>query len=148
MSADSSRLAAVLAAARRRGDAGISSVELVIIAPVLMLLILFLIGFGQIVQARGGLDGAARDASRAGALQRDWGSAVRAAQQAADADAVGVCAGGHVNLDPSGNWEPGGMFKVTLTCNAKGLDMLGWRWSKSMTSTSTAPLDTYRRTVQ
>jgi len=134
--------------AARGPDAGISTVELVLIAPVLMMLILFLVAFGQITQARSSLDGTARDAARAGALQRDYNSAVSAAGSTAAKDAAGVCTGGDIQVTPGGDFQPGGMFTVTLTCQVKGLRMLGLGVSNQIRATSTAPLDTYRRVVR
>ncbi|MFD9125416.1 TadE/TadG family type IV pilus assembly protein [Kitasatospora sp. NPDC059571] len=125
-----------------------STVELVIIAPVLMLLVLVLVAFGQITQARSSLDGTARDAARAGALQRDWGSAVDAATTTATKDAAGICSGGRLQVSPGGSFEPGGMFTITLSCQVKGLSMLGVNIRNTIQAQSTAPLDVYRRVVQ
>ncbi|MFE0457742.1 TadE/TadG family type IV pilus assembly protein [Kitasatospora sp. NPDC058965] len=129
---------------RRRPDAGFSAVEVVIAAPLLMLFILVLVGLGQISQAQSTLDGTARDAARAGALQRDWSSAVAAARDTANANIGGTCAGG-VTVTPSGNFVPGGMFTITLSCDVPGLRSLGIGWTRQVSGTSTAPLDTYRR---
>ncbi|WP_051710286.1 TadE/TadG family type IV pilus assembly protein [Streptomyces sp. NRRL S-350] len=132
---------------RWRGDAGISALELVIIAPVLMLLILFLITFGQITHARSTLDGTARDAARAGALQRDYQSAVNAATRSAQADAGRTCADGRIKVSAGGNFEPGGLFTITVSCEVKGLAMLG-STVRDISATAAAPLDVYRRVVQ
>ncbi|MEV7177820.1 TadE/TadG family type IV pilus assembly protein [Kitasatospora sp. NPDC093679] len=133
----------------RPRDAGISTVELVLIAPVLMLLVLVLVAFGQITQARSSLDGTARDAARAGALQRDWSSAVNAATTTASKDAAGICSGGNLQVSPGGTFEPSGMFTVTLSCRVKGLSMIGLGSIRSdIRATSTAPLDTFRRVVR
>lgn len=132
--------------ARRRGDEGASTVELVLVAPILLLLALILAGFGLMVQSRSALDGAARDAARAGSLQRDYNTAVNEATRAARASASGVCAGGAVLVSPGGDWRAGGMFTVTLSCEVRGLASLPISGNRRVTSTSTAPLDTYRRT--
>ncbi|MFG2845958.1 TadE/TadG family type IV pilus assembly protein [Kitasatospora sp. NPDC048296] len=132
----------------RRGDAGISTVELVLIAPVLMLLVLLLVGLGQIVNARGSLEGTARDAARAGSLQRDYRSALAAATSTANQDAARVCAGGQVQVSASGNFEPGGMFTITLSCRAKGVAVSKLPVVGDIRATSTSPLDVYRRVVQ
>ncbi|MFJ1757648.1 TadE/TadG family type IV pilus assembly protein [Kitasatospora sp. NPDC088134] len=133
-------------AERLRGDAGISTVELVIATPLMLLMVLLLVGFGLMVQGRSALDGAARDAARAGALQRDYGTAGSEATRAARASAQGVCANGNVQVSTGGDWRSGGMFTVTLRCEVRGLAWLGITSGREMTSTSTAPLDTYRRT--
>ena len=52
---------------RRRGgggDRGLSTIEVVILAPIMILFILVLVGFGQLVEGRGAVDSAARDAAR------------------------------------------------------------------------------------
>lgn len=90
----------------RRTDAGVSSVELVLMAPLLMLFILLLIALGQISQAQSTLDGTARDAARAGALQRDWNSAVAAARQTANAN-IGAPARAASPSPPAGPSRPG-----------------------------------------
>ncbi|MFJ5120934.1 TadE/TadG family type IV pilus assembly protein [Kitasatospora sp. NPDC088548] len=131
---------------RLRGDEGASTVELVLIAPILLFMSLLLVGFGLIVRAHGSLDGAARDAARAGALQRDYSSAVREAVRAARADATSVCVGGNVDVQPSGDWRAGGLFTVTVSCDVRGLASMGLKVTTRVSSTSTSPLDTYRRT--
>ncbi|MFD5610542.1 TadE/TadG family type IV pilus assembly protein [Kitasatospora sp. NPDC127060] len=131
----------------RPKDAGISTVELVLIAPVLMLLVLLLVGLGQIVDARSSLDGTARDAARAGALERDYTSAIAAATDAANREGARVCSGGAVQVSTSGNFQPGGLFTVTLSCRARGLRGTGLPVSADISATSTAPLDLYRRVV-
>ncbi|WP_331727371.1 pilus assembly protein (plasmid) [Kitasatospora sp. NBC_00374] len=134
---------------RRLGsDAGISTVELVLIAPVLMLFVLLLIGLGQIVNSRASLEGTARDAARAGALQRDYWSALSAATSTANKDAARVCAGGTVQVSAGGDFRPGGLFTVTLSCRVKGVALSKLPVAGDIRATSTAPLDVYRRVVQ
>ncbi|MEV7123727.1 TadE/TadG family type IV pilus assembly protein [Kitasatospora griseola] len=132
---------------RPRGDAGVSTVEFVLIAPVLMLLVLALIGMGQIIDARGSLDGVARDAARAGSLQRDYRSALAAATSTANRDAARVCSGGHVQVSASGTFAPGGLFTVTLSCRARGVALSKLPMVGDIRATSTSPLDVYRRVV-
>ncbi len=134
--------------AGRRSDEGSSTIEMVLAAPLLLFFALVLVGLGLIVQARGSLDGAARDAARAGALQRDYSTATSEAQRAAKADAAGVCVGGDVQVQPGGDWQAGGMFTVTVSCNVRGLASMGLSVTTHVSATSAAPLDTYRRTVR
>ena len=63
-------------------DRGLSTVEVVILAPVMIMFILVLVAFGQLVDGRGALDGAARDAARAGSIQKDHGTAIAEARRA------------------------------------------------------------------
>ncbi len=95
----------------RAGDAGLSTIEVVILAPV-MILVLVLVGFGQLVEGRGAVDGAARDAARAGSIQHDYDVAMREARKAAAADLKDVCVGS-LDVRMTGScFEPGGFFKV------------------------------------
>ncbi|WP_431679107.1 TadE/TadG family type IV pilus assembly protein [Kitasatospora sp. KL5] len=135
------------AALRRHPDAGVSAVEMVFLAPLLMLFVLVLVAFGLLVRAKSSLDGAARDAARAGSLERTRPAAVRAAAAAAAADAASICSGGKVTVeDTGGPFVSGGMFTVRVSCEVHGLASLGLDVSTHVEATSTAPLDTFRRT--
>lgn len=129
----------------RSGDEGLSTIEVVVLAPVLMLFILVLVGFGLLVDARGAIDGAARDAARAGSLQRDEASAMGQAQAAADADLGSTCSGPVSVRQMSAGFQAGGLFTVEVSCQVRGLAMLGLNIGTQLTGRSTAPLDPYRR---
>lgn len=133
---------------RLLGDEGVSAIEVVILAPLMFTFILVLVAFGQTVNGRGALDGAARDAARAGSLQRDSSSAMREARKAAEADLNGICVNGTVTLaNGEGNdFSAGGLFSVTVTCQVRGLAMLGLDIRTDMTGQSASPIDPYRRT--
>ncbi len=131
----------------REDDAGLSTIEVVILAPVMMLFILVLVAFGLLVNGRGQVDGAARDAARAGSLQRDEVSAMRQARIAAVADLKGTCSGAVKVQKMSGGFQAGGLFTVEVTCQVRGLAMLGLNVATHLTGRSTAPLDPFRRTV-
>src|SRR3954470_18998147 len=79
-------------------DRGLSSIEVVILAPIMILFILVLVAFGQLVDGRGAVDGAARDAARAGSLQRDAVSAMEQASAAARADLDDTCVSGTMEI--------------------------------------------------
>jgi Flp pilus assembly protein TadG len=127
------------------GDEGLSTIEVVVLAPVLMLFVLVLVGFGLLVDARGAIDGAARDAARAGSLQRDAVSAMGQAQAAANADLGSTCSGPVSVRQVSARFRAGGLFTVEVSCQVRGLAMLGLNISTQLTGRSTAPLDPYRR---
>nr|WP_181790492.1 TadE family protein [Streptomyces phytophilus] len=128
-----------------------TTIEVVILAPVMFLFILVLVAFGQLVDGRGGVDGAARDAVRAASLQRTAGEAQTAAQRAAESQLEGDVCTGPVDVDLSGDFappEPGeasSIITVEVTCEVKGLGMLGLDIDPRMTGSSSAPLDPYRR---
>ncbi|MFG3258091.1 TadE/TadG family type IV pilus assembly protein [Streptomyces sp. NPDC048172] len=129
-----------------RDDKGLSTIEVVILAPVMMLFILVLVAFGQLVDGRGQVDGAARDAARAGSLQHgDFGVAEAAARDAAEATLQDTCANG-VEVQAGGDYRSGGIFTVEVSCKVRGLGMLGLDIGKTITGKSSSPIDPYRRT--
>lgn len=128
-------------------EAGLSTIEVVILAPVMILFILVLVAFGQLVDGRGAVDGAARDAARAGSLQHgSRAEALAAARTAAEGSLDGVCAGPVGVRQAGGNYESGGLFTVEVTCQVRGLAMLGLDIGKDITGRSTSPIDPLRRT--
>ncbi|WP_423835594.1 TadE/TadG family type IV pilus assembly protein [Streptomyces tubbatahanensis] len=131
----------------RWGDAGLSTIEVVILAPVMILFILVLVAFGQLVDGRGAVDSAARDAARAGSLQHgSHAAAMTAAQQAATATLKGTCAGGVTVRDAGSDYRSGGLFTVEVSCRVRGLGMLGLDIAKDISGRSSSPIDPYRRT--
>ena len=80
------------------------SVELVVVAPGLILLLLLVGAGGRVVEAQGHLDGAARDAARAASLAQSPPQASQPALQAAQADlgATSWCAAGSVQAQVAG----------------------------------------------
>ncbi|MEK8171305.1 TadE/TadG family type IV pilus assembly protein [Streptomyces sp. M19] len=138
----------MLAGSTRRpgpSDAGISSIEVVILAPVMILFILVLVAFGQLVDGRGAVDGAARDAARAGSIQHDYGIAMSEARKAAEADLDGVCVGSPRVTMTGSNFAPGGFFSVEISCEVRGLGMLGLDIGKTVRGKATSPIDPYKR---
>ncbi len=71
-----------------RAESGMSTLEVVLLAPLVIGFVLFLVVFGVLVDARGTVQGAARDAVRMGSLQRDDAAANNSAYNAAVADLV------------------------------------------------------------
>jgi Flp pilus assembly protein TadG len=130
---------------RLHGDRGISTIEVVILAPVMMMFILVLVGFGQLVDGRGALDGAARDAARAGTLQRDEATAMQQAQLAAEADLTTICSGPVTVTQKSAGFAPGSLYTIEVSCQVRGLAMLGLNIGSTLTAQSTSPIDPYRR---
>jgi len=74
-----------------RGQRGSMTVEFVLVAPLLLVLMLFLVLAGRVVEAHGQVDGAARDAARAASIARSPAAAQAAADQAVGADVNGWC---------------------------------------------------------
>ncbi|MCI3932353.1 TadE/TadG family type IV pilus assembly protein [Streptomyces sp. AN091965] len=129
----------------RAGDSGLSTVEVVILAPVMILFILVLVAFGQLVDGRGALDGAARDAARAGSIQKDLGTAMTEARRAAAANLEDVCSGPVNVVRKSAGFRPDSLFTVEVSCRVRGLGMLGLDVPTTLKSTFSSPLDPLRR---
>ncbi|MGN5379762.1 TadE/TadG family type IV pilus assembly protein [Streptomyces lasalocidi] len=135
---------------RRRcaaADRGLSTVEVVILAPVMILFILVLVAFGQLVDGRGAIDGAARDAARAGSIQKDHGAAMEEARKAAEADLSDVCSGPVSVVQTSQGFAPDSIFTVEVSCQVRGLAMLGLDVPTHLSASFSSPLDPFRRSA-
>ncbi|MFD4261005.1 TadE/TadG family type IV pilus assembly protein [Streptomyces sp. NPDC058534] len=128
-------------------DNGLSTIEVVILAPVMILFILVLVAFGQLVDGRGALDGAARDAARAGSIQKDHGTAIAEARKAAESNLTDVCSGPVSVVQKSAGFEPDTLFTVEVSCEVRGLDSIGLNVPTTLSATFSSPLDPYRRTA-
>lgn len=137
------------AAAGMRDDRGLSSIEVVFLAPVMILFILVLVAFGQLVDGRGAIDGAARDAARAGSIQKEHGTAMAEAKRAAQADLADVCSGPVSVIQKSAGFDPDvdPFFTVEVSCRVKGLAMLGLDVATTLKAEFSSPLDPYRRSA-
>lgn len=141
-------LRAVAARGPLAADRGLSTIEVVILAPVIILFILVLVAFGQLVDGRGAVDGAARDAARAGSLQRSRSVAMDQATEAARADLDDTCVPGTLSVtQTSDGFAPDTLFTVQVSCTIRGLASLGLDIKKTITSSSSSPLDPFRRAV-
>jgi Flp pilus assembly protein TadG len=121
----------------RRAERGSLTVEFVLLAPLLIVLMLFLVLAGRVVEAHGQVDGAARDAARAASLARSPGQAVTDAQAAVNADIHGWCPGVIVNGFVQGSTA----VTVTLHCSLD-LTFLGVG-NVAITGYAVAPLDQF-----
>ncbi|MET7406691.1 TadE/TadG family type IV pilus assembly protein [Streptomyces parvulus] len=128
-------------------DKGLSTIEVVILAPVMILFILVLVAFGQLVDGRGALDGAARDAARAGSIQKDHGTAIAEAKKAAESNLADVCSGPVSVVQKSPGFEPDTLFTVEVSCEVRGLASIGLNVPTTLSATFSSPLDPYRRTA-
>jgi Flp pilus assembly protein TadG len=135
---------------RRRAsrDRGSAAAELVLITPVLILLLLFAVAAGRLVQARLEVDSAARQAARAASLARDPATAAAAAVATAQAALAGqgiTCSPVSVSPD-TGNFTPGGQVSVQVSCtiHLSDLALLHIPGAETLSSTFTSPIDVYR----
>ncbi|MGV9502003.1 TadE/TadG family type IV pilus assembly protein [Streptomyces sp. NPDC003642] len=128
-------------------DSGLSTVEVVILAPVMILFLLVLVAFGQLVDGRGALDGAARDAARAGSIQKNHALAMAEARKAAEANLADVCSGPVTVVQTSQGFEPDTIFTVEVSCQVRGLAMLGLDIPTRLSASFSSPLDPFRRSA-
>ncbi|MFE7210849.1 TadE/TadG family type IV pilus assembly protein [Streptomyces sp. NPDC057611] len=129
------------------GDSGLSTVEVVILAPVMILFILVLVAFGQLVEGRGAVDGAARDAARAGSIQKDHATAMAEARKAAETDLADVCSGPVSVVQTSAGFAPDTLFTVEVSCQVRGLASLGLNIPTTLSASFSSPLDPFRRSA-
>lgn len=128
---------------RHAADAGVSSVEVVLLTPLIVTMMLFVVALGVMVNVRSEVEGAARDAARAGSLQGTGADAAAQAQAAADADLGSRCQGSDTvtsaYVPPVANG--GGYYKVTVVCTVdmSGFGMFGAH--QTFTQTFAAPID-------
>jgi Flp pilus assembly protein TadG len=132
----------------RRGDAGFLSLELLVVAALLILVALLAVGWGRLSYSRGTVEKAAAAAARAATDTSSPGAAAAAAQQTARADlaAAGIsCATFTVSVDTSA-FRPGGQVTVTVRCTARLSDvaLAGFPGATTMTGASTSPLEQLR----
>jgi Flp pilus assembly protein TadG len=133
---------------RERGSA---AAELVLVTPFLFLLLLFAVAAGRLVQGKLDVDSAAQQAARAASEARTPQAASAQAQQVAQA----ALAGQSVSCDPAvitpdtGDFMPGGEVTVTVNCTVRlsGLSLLHVPGTETITSSFTAPIDTFRGNV-
>jgi Flp pilus assembly protein TadG len=131
-----------------RDERGVAVLELVLLVPVFVLLVYVVVGMGRLGLARVNLDGAARDATRAGSIARSADDAVVAARTAADT-ALGshslTCADLGVGVDTA-EFRPGGWVRVEVTCTVSMAELVGL-WApgdKTMQAESQAVVDSFR----
>lgn len=134
--------------APRRRDDGSSTVELVLLAPLLVGLLLFVVLCGRLVSVQLDVDAAAHDAARAASIARTVPAATSAARQAAMATLAGrnrVCASPTITVD-TGGLRPGGVVTVTVVCQVPLADLalVNVGGSRAVSSTASSPLDVYR----
>jgi len=121
-----------------RRERGSFSVELAVLAPVLLLVVSFLISVGRITETSAVVEGAVRDAARAASINHA-GNAAAAAQEAYAAATRGRNCGG-VQINPQVP-QPGGSVTATATCHVTTM------WGRhDITRTSVSAVDIYRGT--
>jgi len=135
------------AARRERGEAGVSTLEVVLLAPLMMLFVLTLVYLGYCADYVGKVQSAAQDAARMGSLQRGTTNATTYATDVASADLGTTC--NSQTRKPiqitvkavsttGGTGTPSRVLQVTITCSVTVLTV-----SYSITESAYAPINFY-----
>jgi hypothetical protein len=132
---------------RSRDERGGASVELVILAPLLVAMLLFVVLLGRFATLRVDVQGAARDAARSASLQRSSSAASSSASGAAQLSlqtAGTSCSNLDVQTDTA-SFHAGGRVIVDIYCDVPMADLsllsLG---QKTVHARFIEPVDTYR----
>jgi Flp pilus assembly protein TadG len=122
------------------------AIELVVLVPILLLVLMLVVAAGRLVSIEGQVEAASRDAVRAATLERDARSAANAAAAAVQAAPPNGLSCERAKL--TGRFEAGEVVTVTVSCQVSWSDLssLGLPGTKTVTASSSAPLDVYRRT--
>jgi len=131
------------------GERGSMALELVLLAPVIVLVVwLFGVYALRLAVANGDVEAAARDAARSASIAR---SADAARQTAAVSAATSLAASGRVCSSvqvavSTADFQAGGTVTVTVTCTIPRSDLtpLGPGGVKDVQQAYTAPVDPYR----
>jgi Flp pilus assembly protein TadG len=134
----------------RTAERGSTSVELVLLTPVLVGLLLLTVAFGRVQNARADIEAASRTAARAASLERSAPAATFAGEQAAAAelDASGYdCTSQRIDVDTSG-FAPDALVTVTVACTVDLADVtgMGIPTSRTLVAQFSEPLDRFRGT--
>lgn len=139
--------------ARRRigRDRGAAAVELVLVTPLMVVLLLFVVAAGRMVQASLEVGSAAQQAARAASLARDPSAAVGDAEAVARSALGGqsmTCKPMSVSPD-TGDFVPGGEISVRVSCTVdlSDLALLDIPGAQTVTATADSPIDVYRGDV-
>ena len=133
---------------RARGEEGSAIAELVIVAPVLLIVIVLMIALGRVDSAQGDVESAARAGVQAAVVGADPSDAEAQATTAAQASLAGAgltCTAPQITVDTS-NFVAGGWVSVTVTCVTSLADVSvpGMPGEKTLSATSTAHIDPFR----
>ena len=133
---------------RARGEECSAIAEVVIVAPVLVIVIVLMIALGRVDSAQGDVESAARAGVQAAVVAPDVSAAQSQATTAAQGSLSGAgltCMAPHISVDTS-NFVAGGWVSVTVTCVTSLADVSvpGMPGAKTLTATSSAHIDPYR----
>jgi len=127
----------------------VSAMEMIMLAPVFLMLFLFVVFCGRLINVKGVIEGAARDGARAASIARSAADAETAADTAFAEDLstlpLADCDTGSQNAT---GWAPGGEVAVDLICTVRLADLalLGVPGTKTISVHHAAPVDEFRGT--
>ena len=132
----------------KRDEAGSTTLEMVLLFPIVIVLLLFVVAGGRITSARNEMWVATRDAARAASLARSPAEAQITADAVARstlAERQVSCRSAEVKTD-TGGFRPGGVVSVGLRCTVglRDLSLLEVPGGKTLTARAVAPVDRYR----
>lgn len=135
---------------RRRCERGSASVELVLLTPIVVGLLLLVVAFGRLQNARGDVEAAARAAARAASIERDAASARAAGERAAFMEFDGGryrCGPLRFDIDTA-EFNADAAVTATVSCGVSLRDVagMGLPGQHTITARFTEPLDRYRGT--
>lgn len=130
---------------RRHSDRGSAVVELVLVAPVLMLILMFLVVVGRLAEARLQLSEATHSAARAASMAASPGQARNAASAVLEMmPASAACAHRDVTIDNS-QFKAGGAVRVVVSCHIRLDDLASLvPGTTTITESSVSPIDPFR----
>jgi Flp pilus assembly protein TadG len=139
-------------AAVAAGERGSTTLELVVWAPGLLLIVALLTVAGRVNGANAAVEQAATDAARTASIARSSGAAQRAAATSAQATLAGQglqCTATTVTVDTSGFAAPPGQpatVTATVSCPVRLADLAvpGLPGTRTVTHTAASSLDTFR----
>ena len=134
--------------ARARHDqAGSAALELCLMTPALLAVLLLIVAFGRVADAKASVEAAARDAARAASIRSSPESARRDATEvtaAALASAGLACRTSSVDVDTS-QLRPGGVVTATVSCTVDLSDLveIGAPGARTLAATARSPVDRF-----
>jgi Flp pilus assembly protein TadG len=132
-----------------RADRGSVAAEVTLVAPFMIMLLVFVaVVIHRGVDARLRVDDAAHQAARAASIERTPTEAAEAAQSSASTalSSAGVSCASLTVDTVTGGFRPGGTVTVTVSCSVDFGDalILGVPSQKPLAATAVEPVDTYR----
>jgi Flp pilus assembly protein TadG len=130
------------------GEAGSAALELVLLAPVFIVLTLFVVGLGRLASARQDVVGAAEAAARAASAATSAATAQSSAQAAAAGDLQHhsiSCRHFDVAVD-AGDFRSGGSVGAQVSCTVglADLSLVRFPGSATLSSKAVSIIDNYR----